>query len=97
VTTGVAAAGRAYGKISRESTDVAKAQGALDSAKQQLADLEARIEQETAAVSERVDPLTEPLDKIVIKPKKTNISVQLVSLGWAPYWVEGADQSPAWE
>jgi hypothetical protein len=95
-TTGVSAAGRAYGRVSRESTDVAKAEAALASAQQQLAELQSRIEDEAGRIAERVDPLTEPLETVVVKPKKTGISVQLVSLAWAPYWVNGGSQTPGW-
>ena len=34
----------------------------------------------------KVDPMAETLEKVVVKPKKTNISVSLVALAWAPYW-----------
>jgi hypothetical protein len=33
----------------------------------------------------RIDPMTEPLTTIAIKPKKVNISVRLFTLAWAPY------------
>jgi len=48
-------------------------------------------------VQSMVDPLTENLETITIKPKKTNISVQLVALVWTPYWCdEQGTATPAW-
>jgi len=48
-------------------------------------------------LAEKVDPLTEALETVTIKPKKTDIIVQLVSLAWAPYWQdEQGNTSPAW-
>jgi hypothetical protein len=38
-----------------------------------------------AALETRVDPRTEELEPAVIKPKRSDISVQLVSLVWLPY------------
>jgi hypothetical protein len=32
------------------------------------------------------DPLAEELESLEIKPRKTDISVRVLSLGWVPYW-----------
>jgi len=40
-----------------------------------------------------LDPQTEQLEKVSLKPTKANIAVKLVTLAWAPYW----DDKPAWE
>jgi len=46
----------------------------------------------------RADPLKEELETITIKPKKTDISVQLCALVWAPYWSDAQGTlTPAWE
>ena len=34
---------------------------------------------------------TEQLDKVVIRPKKADIDVTLVTLAFAPHWQEAAD------
>jgi hypothetical protein len=33
-----------------------------------------------------VSPATETFDTVTVKPKKTNITVRLVALSWAPHW-----------
>jgi hypothetical protein len=33
-----------------------------------------------------IDPLTEELGATVIKPKKTDITVQALALIWMPFW-----------
>ncbi len=44
-----------------------------------------------------MDPQTEALETFVIKPKKTDISVQLASLVWVPYWQDAqGNTTPAW-
>jgi hypothetical protein len=88
---------RKAGKIVEESGDVARASETIEALQNQIASLEAEFEAETAALAEKIDPLTEPLETISIKPKKTDILVQLVTLAWTPYWQdEGDNLSPAW-
>jgi hypothetical protein len=49
---------------------------------QELAGLNAQFAAEVAALESKVDPATEVLEPIVVRPKKTAITVQLVALGW---------------
>jgi hypothetical protein len=64
---------------------------------QQITDLEAQIQGEIAALQARTDPASEVLDRVCIKPKKTNISIRLFTLAWAPYTEESGAAAPAWE
>ena len=53
--------------------------------KRQLEDLQAQIESEVAEIQSQMDAATASLETIAVKPKKTNISVRLFTLAWAPY------------
>jgi hypothetical protein len=77
-TTAMRGAGRAY----KESEDVGRAQLNVDAAKQQLADLDAQIAEETAAISARYDADAGNLDTVSLAPKRGQILVQNVALGW---------------
>lgn len=66
--------------------DISRAKDNVQALQQQLADLQAQFNEESAALSSKIDPTTETLNTVVIKPKKTDINVQLVALVWAPYW-----------
>ena len=90
-------AARKAGRAMEEGGDVSRANDTVESVQQQLTDLQAQFEAESAALAEKVDPLTEALETVTVKPKKTDIIVQLVSLAWAPYWQdEQGNTSPAW-
>ena len=90
-------AARRAGRAIEEGGDVSRANDTVESLQQQLADLQAQFESESAALAEKVDPLTETLETISIKPKKTDIVVQLVSLVWAPHWQdEQGNITPGW-
>jgi len=90
-------AARGVSRSMKESQDVDRAQDNVAVVTQKLADLEAEFQAETAALERSLDPQTEQLDKVSLKPTKANIAVKLVTLAWAPYWHEGEEIKPAWE
>jgi hypothetical protein len=90
-------AARRAGRAFEESGDVSRASDTVESIQQQLADLQAQFESESSALAEKVDPLTEALETVSVKPKKADIQVQLVTLAWAPHWQdEHGNVTPAW-
>ena len=90
-------AARRAGRALEESGDVSRANDTVESVQQQLTDLQAQFEAESNALADKVDPLTEVLETVTVKPRKTDILVQLVSLAWAPYWQDDqGDVTPAW-
>ncbi len=88
---------RGFSRSIDESKDVARAGDTVASIQKQLADLQVEFDNETAALEAKIDPSTEALETIVVKPNKSDIMVQLVSLVWVPYWqdVQG-NTAPAW-
>jgi hypothetical protein len=79
-------AARGVGRSMKEAQDVGRARETVAAVDQQLADLDAQFQAETEAIENTFDPQTESLETITVKPTKTNITVRLVSLAWAPYW-----------
>ena len=89
----VSSAGRSVGRIFKEGEDVGRAEENVEAVKSEIAELQAQLEAEVAALQERFDPQAEPLETVALKPKKTDVEVKLVTLAWAPY---GAGGEPAW-
>jgi len=80
-----------------QSKDVTRAEETIESISKQIQDLDAEFNAEVANLDEKLDPQTEVLDTLVIKPRKSDINVQFVSLVWAPYWQDGQGTlSQAW-
>ena len=71
-------------KISKESEDVTRATQNVDALKAQLAELEADMQSDVQAVSAEFDLANEPFERVLVKPKRGGVSVQLVSLVWVP-------------
>jgi len=82
-----ASAARAGGRASREKHDVTLAEEDVRQYQEQHADLESQFEVEAGAIQDLVNPESLPLEEILIKPKKADISVTLVALAWMPYAV----------
>jgi hypothetical protein len=77
-------AARGASRSMQQRSDVDRAKDTLKTLQKQRADLDAAFEEDVAALKSKIDPQTEDLETVVIKPKKTNISVQLLALVWAP-------------
>mgnify|MGYP000010221471 CR=1 FL=1 len=77
-------AARGMGKVGREAQDVTRASETVAALTQQLADLQATIETDLQAVSTQWDLSTETMERVLIKPKRGGVSVQLVALAWVP-------------
>lgn len=91
-------AAKGAGRAMQEGGDVSRAKETVAALQQQLAQLEEQFKTESEELAARVDPQTEMLEALTLKPKKTNISVQLVALAWAPFWKDGAGTlEAAWE
>jgi len=91
-------AARGVSRSMKEADDVGRMQESVAAIRQQLADLDAQFKAKTDAIEKSVDPQTEELAKVSLKPTKANIAVKLLTLAWAPYWHDGQGQArPAWE
>jgi len=89
---------RGVGRSMKESQDVDRAEDNVAVISQKLADLEAEFQSETSTLERSLDPQTEQLEKVSLKPTKANIAVKLLTLAWAPYWHDAQGEiKPAWE
>ena len=88
---------RGVSKSADEAQDVKRAQETVAAIDGQIAELNAQFEADTAELESKIDPLTETLETLSLKPKKTDIQVQLTTLAWLPYWKDEQNNfTPAW-
>ncbi|MBC8107243.1 MAG: ATP-binding protein, partial [Anaerolineae bacterium] len=92
-----ATAARGVGRTMKESSDVARANENIAAVQQQLDDLNAQSESEISAIRLRVDAASETLERIPLRPKKTDVKVRMVALAWTPVWQSPSGETPAWE
>jgi len=88
---------RGASRIVKEMKDVEHAREKRECILTKLTELQEVMTTEIQEIKQRTDPLTEQLDTYTLRPKKSNISVNLVSLAWVPYWKEeDGTITPAW-
>jgi hypothetical protein len=92
-----ASALKGVGRSAEQQSDVSRAKETVQTYQQQLDELNAQFKEESDTLESKIDAATEVLETVSIKPKKTDIDVQLVSLVWAPYLPDARGQlTPAW-
>jgi hypothetical protein len=77
-------AARGMGKIGKEAQDVTRATENVNALKAQLAELEAEMEADVAAMSAEWDLANAPFERVLVKPSRGGVSVQLVAIAWIP-------------
>lgn len=92
-----ATAVRSVTKGYKETEDVNRAGETVQALQAQHDQLGAQLKSETDALQAKTDPAAEQFGKITVRPKKTNITLRLFGLAWAPYR-KAADgkTAPAW-
>ncbi|MCX6549912.1 MAG: ATP-binding protein [Acidobacteria bacterium] len=89
---------RGVGRTMKESQDIELAKQTLAAAQQQKSELEASIQADVAALGGAMDPLTETLAPLMLKPKRTDVAVEIVALAWVPVWQDTSGGcTPAWK
>ncbi|MBK5294589.1 MAG: DUF87 domain-containing protein [Acidobacteriia bacterium] len=79
---GIGTGARSMGRSYKEGQDVNRAAEDVERLREQLSVLERQLEDEIAALQSSIDPMTEELETISIRPRKTNITVRKVALLW---------------
>jgi DNA-binding ferritin-like protein len=75
-------AARQVSRIGKERGDVTMASESVESLTAQIQALEEDFSQQVAAFDTAIDPQTETLERLAVKPKKTGIQVKLLALAW---------------
>jgi hypothetical protein len=88
---------RSAGRIMKEGQDVEQAKETLAVHQQELEEIQKEFKDETDQLAAKIDPATEDLQKISIRPAKKDISLRITALVWMPNW-QGPDgkATPAW-
>jgi hypothetical protein len=77
-------AARGMSRIGKEAQDVTRATENVAALKAQLAELEAAMQRDVDAIAADWDLSNEPFERVLVKPKRGGVSVQLVALVWVP-------------
>jgi hypothetical protein len=84
-------AARGAGRVLQQRDDVKRAEENVKRIEGQLAELQASFAQDTAGMGAD-GAATEQLESVLIRPKKADIDVTLVTLAFAPHWQDAGGQ-----
>jgi len=93
----VGTAMRSASRVQKEKMDVARAQERAEAVRQQLSELDGRLQEDIDAIELSLDTEIEALEKITVKPKSTDITLEIFGLAWMPFRKDaGGGLSPDW-
>lgn len=78
-------AARGAGRAMTQAQDVGRARANVEAAEKQLVTLEAEFEASVQRIGDDHDPARLDLQVIELKPRKTDIEVKMLALGWVPH------------
>ncbi|OYW17407.1 MAG: hypothetical protein B7Z55_12580, partial [Planctomycetales bacterium 12-60-4] len=89
---------RSASRAAEQRQDVAQAEETIQSLQQQFADLDAEFAAEVQKIQAGEGGESLVFDEVLVRPKKTDITVTKLALVWTP-WIVAADgtASPGWE
>ncbi len=90
-------AARGAGRTMQQANDVTRAKENVAAIDQQIAELNDELKAELDQRAATTDPLTEKLEAVPLRPKKSDVSVRFVALAWAPFRGENGKSEPAWQ
>jgi predicted nucleic acid-binding Zn-ribbon protein len=77
-------AARGYSRVNRASQDVARAEAEVTALREKRDHLARALEQELQTIASQWEARDAPLERVLVKPKRGGVSLQLVALVWIP-------------
>ena len=68
-----------------QAGDVKRAEETVEALEKQYNELDTQFREETASVTAALEAQSSELERIEVRPKKTDIQVRLVALVWLPF------------
>ena len=84
---------RSFERGSKEKADVARAEQNIAALQTQLDDLNRELEGELDSLEDRFDALADELEETAVRPRRSDVRVDTVTLAWAPY---DGESRPLW-
>jgi hypothetical protein len=92
-----ATAARSAGRAYEQRQDVSRAEENVSALQDELARVEQSFNDDVARHAAEVDGMLAEVQRVAVKPRKTDVGVRLLGLAWVPEWVEpDGSSAPAW-
>ncbi len=91
-------AAKSAGRLRKESMDAARAEESAAAVRERIAELEAALEADIAAIEVSVDPEAAPPEEILVSPAAGELVPSFFALLWVPFRRDAAGEAvPAWK
>ncbi len=84
--TGLAAAARKRHLTDSARMDISESEQMIVGLEREIAELRAQLERDAAGIAARWDAAAQEVATIAVKPRRTDVRVDLVALTWVPVW-----------
>ncbi len=81
---------RAFGRTSKEKSDIERAKDSLDDVVKKLEDLEDQFNQDVDDLSEKLSVENMDFEELSIPPRKSDISIEQFGVCWLPFLVDSS-------
>ena len=90
-------AAKSASRMRKEKMDVARARERTESIRQQLADLDARLQEDIDRIEVDYSPEKAALEEVQVRPRSSDITLELFGLAWLPFRQDAQGQlTPDW-
>jgi len=99
-STGLSTAARKRRMTSTALSDVRESEAEIERLEEELEELKEEMEEKVGDISIRWESVVDEVETYAVKPRRTDVQIDLVTLAWAPYWVTAGRWNnviPAWE
>jgi hypothetical protein len=104
-TTGLSRAATKRRLTSKAKADIEESVAEIARLESEIEDMRRMLEEEAEAISEKWTMSLEQVEPYAVKPRRSDVEIELVALAWSPYWeiaypaASGSlthDRVPAW-
>lgn len=75
-----------YRQSKSAGMDAKEAEANAEALQKEIEDVEKELKEQADAIARRWDEVLEKIDEVQVKPKKSDIRVDVAALAWAPHW-----------
>jgi len=87
--SGITRAARSATRMSKEKQDIVKAQEKLARVQEQIQALDEQFQRESELIAQKFDPMSETLQQVILRPKKSDILQKWYGIFWVPFLHRG--------
>jgi chromosome segregation ATPase len=104
-SSAVSKAARKRRMTTTAKADIEESEEEIARLQQQIEDMRQEMEEEAETITEKWDAALDEIETYPVKPRRSDVQVEVVALGWTPYWEIGYrsargslshDRVPAW-